>query len=74
MGLAGAAIAERDSSRGAERIPNGAVQDQHFVKTRDGGELECVEALHRWEVRRADPRSTVRRSRSIGSSSMSRSR
>src|SRR4051794_23562444 len=56
MGLAGAAVAERDHVLPlADVVAARQVEDQHLVQRRDGQEVEAIEALHRREMRLTDP-------------------
>jgi hypothetical protein len=55
MGLAGAAWPERDHVLPLLEVgAAGELQDQHLVQGRDSGEVEAVQALHRWEAGLAD--------------------
>ena len=73
MGLAGAAVAERDDVLAAlDVLAARQFQDQHLVERRDGLEVEAVEAFDGGEP--GLPDSPLDRSRSINSSSASRSR
>src|ERR1035437_6601701 len=56
VGLAGAAVAERDDILAAgDVLRAGQLQHQGLVERGDGGEVEAVEALDRWELRLLDP-------------------
>jgi hypothetical protein len=55
VGLAGAAVAERDHVLPLLHVAAaGELQDQHLVQGRDRGEVEAVQALDRREVGLAD--------------------
>lgn len=55
MGLAGAAVAQRDDVLAAQDIfAAGELEDEHLVEPGDSGEVERIEALHRREPRRPD--------------------
>ena len=56
VGLAGAAVAERDDVLAAGYILRaGQFQHQGLVERWDGGEVEAVETLHCWEPGLLDP-------------------